>query len=153
MTTLSPERQAFDAFKEALIKQLGTKALYDTTLNKVGKHLFPSWAGVFPVDRVPIKPNRYYIINTDPHDKSGQHWLGLYTTAKCAYIYDSYGRDPITLVPLLIQTIKKRKLKLCKTNLVPRGEQIGFTSELCGVYSLAWLLVVQKLGITKAKNI
>ena len=44
-------------------------------------------------------------------------------------------------------------MTLGKTNLIPQMEQIGWTSEVCGAVSIAWLLVVQKLGITKAKNI
>ena len=71
MATKSPERNAFNAYKEALIKELGSKALDDETINKVGKWLFAAWSGVFPVDRVKLIPYHYCIINTDPHDKPG----------------------------------------------------------------------------------
>ena len=64
MTTESNERQAFNAYKKAIIEELGSKALDDRTVNRAGKHMFAAWSGVFPVDRVKLKPYHYCIINT-----------------------------------------------------------------------------------------
>jgi hypothetical protein len=75
------------------------------------------------------------------------------TTKSRAYVWDSYGRDPESLVPHLVAKIKLRGFKLGSTNTSPRMEQIGYSSELCGVYSLAWLLVVRDLGIGQARKI
>ncbi|NRA69362.1 MAG: hypothetical protein HRU19_33145 [Pseudobacteriovorax sp.] len=33
------------------------------------------------------------IVNTDPHDKPGQHWVGIYKNGKDASFFDSFGRD------------------------------------------------------------
>ena len=153
MTTESNERQAFNAYKKALLKELGSKALDDQTVNKAGKHLFAAWSGVFPVDRVKLIPYHYSIINTDPHDKSGEHWIACYCTKKRAYVWDSYSRPIDKLVPQLIKTIHKSGMTLGKTNKIFQHEQIGFTSEVCGVLSISWLLVVMQYGISRARNI
>jgi hypothetical protein len=153
MSKDSPERKYFNKSRDSLIRNLGSKALYDDQINAIGKRLFPTWSGVFPVDRAQLLPYHYCIINTDPHNKSGSHWIACYCTAKRAYIWDSYSRDPKKLVPQLINTIHAVGLQLGKTNTIPQHEQIGDTSEVCGVLSLAFLLTVKKLGIERAKNI
>jgi len=153
MASESTERKTFNTYKAALIKLLGDKALDDATINKVGKASFAAWGGCVPIDRVKLKPYHYYVVNTDPHDKPGTHWLACFTTAGKAYIYDSYGRPVKPLASQLITTINKSGMKLGKTNLVPRGEQIGYSSEVCGQISLSWLLAVRDLGITRTKNI
>ena len=153
MTKESNERQAFNAYKKALIEELGSKALDDRTVNKVGKHMFAAWSGVFPVDRVKLKPYHYCIINTDTHNKSGEHWIACYCTKKRAHVWDSYSRPIDKLVPQLIKTIHKSGMTLGKTNKIPQHEQIGFTSEVCGVLSISWLLVVMQYGISRARNI
>ena len=136
-----------------MIKHLGNKALDDLTINRVGRKLFPAWGGVFPSDRVKLLPFHYIVINVDPHDKKGSHWLACYSTNKRAYLWHSYGRDITKLVPELVKAIRKSNVSIGKTNLIPRMEQIGYTSETCGPQALAWLLVVRDLGITRAKNI
>ena len=149
----SQERKTFNKFKTMMIKHLGSKALDNTKIDKVGRKLFASWGGCFASDRVKFQPYHYYIINVDTHDQPGSHWLACFTQGKKCYVWDSYGRSIKKLAPHLIKSIYKSKMILGKTNLIPQMEQIGWTSEICGAVSIAWLLVVQKLGITKAKNI
>ena len=153
MTTDSPERFHFKANKAASVRILGNKALDDLTIDRVCRKLFAAWGGVSPVDRVKLLPYHYYIINVDPHDKPGSHWLACFTNGKRAYVYDSYGRNIQKLVPQLIKTIHKAGMTLGKTNQISHMEQRGYTSETCGDYSIGWLLVVRDLGITRAKNI
>ena len=33
------------------------------------------------------------IVNTDPHDRPGQHWIGLYKKGKTLNFFDSFGRQ------------------------------------------------------------
>ena len=154
MTSKSLERKTFNHYKKSLVRELGSKATEGEDLNRVAhRELGPAFAGVFPSDRVKLKPNKYYIINTDPHDKPGEHWIGMATTKKRAYIWDSYGRDIGTLVPGLIKKINKSGMQIGGTNTIPHGEQIGYSSEICGPYSLAFLLTVRDLGISRAKGI
>ena len=153
MTTHSAERKLFNHYRKALFNELGVKALDNYAIDRVGKHEFAAWGGCHAVDRVKLKPHHLYIINTDTHDKPGEHWVAMATTGTRAYIYDSYGRDVRKIVYQLIKTINKSRYKLSKTNLVPQEEQVGFSSEVCGQNSLAFLLVARDLGITKARNI
>lgn len=147
-------RDSFNKYKKALIAELGPKALDDLTVNKVGKQLFGArWGGVWPIDRVRLKPNRFLVVNTDPHHKPGEHWIAVYCSKTRAYIYDSYGRPIDKLVPLLIDAVKKANMKIGHTNMEPHGEQVGFKSEVCGHCSLSFLLVVQAFGIARAKRI
>ena len=153
MTTKSPERKLFKYYHKALVSKLGDKALDDVTIDKVCRMEFAAWAGVFPSDKLKLKPYYYYVINVDRHDQSGSHWLACYTSGKRAYIYDSYSRPILKLVPHLVKSIRKAGYSLGKTNEVKNQEQRGWTSETCGDYSIAFLMVVRDLGITKAKNI
>ena len=51
--------------------------------------------GTVPCDRLPKTlpqegPNAY-IVNTDPHDEPGRHWIGMWTEGDVCEIMDSYG--------------------------------------------------------------
>lgn len=154
MTSNSPERQLFNAYKHVLIKHLGDQGADDVTLNRVGTTFFgPQWGGVFPVDKVKIKADKYYVINTDVSGGEGIHWIAMYSTKTHCYVWDSYARNPKRIVPKLVKTIAAANFKLGKTDNIHRMEQIGTTSGTCGVVSLSWLLVVRALGIEHAKNI
>lgn len=153
MTTNSEERKLFNKHKRALISELGSKALDDRQIDAVGRRELPAWGGVFPIDRGTLKPFHYYIYNTDTHDKPGEHWIAVYCSKGRAYVYDSYARPIPSIAYQLLKSIKKRGLKLGKTDEVHHMEQIGFTSELCGVNSLAFLMTVRDLGIALGNNI
>ena len=153
MTTTSQERKLFNKYKQALVSKLGNKALDNVTIDKVCRVEFAAWGGCVPSDRVVLKPFHYYIVNVDNHDQPGSHWLAVFTSAKRAYIYDSYARDPASIVFKLLKTISKKGFKLSKTDLVHNMEQIGYNSEVCGQISMAWLLVVRDLGISRERNI
>ena len=154
MTTRSPERKLFNKYRAALIVDLGRGPQDSDTLNKIGRREFgPSWAGVHPQDRVKLKPNTFQIVNTDTHEKPGQHWLAVYTSNTRAYVWDSYGRPVKRLATHLIANINRHGFKLGKTDLIHHMEQVGFASEVCGQDSMAWLLVVRDLGIRRGANI
>ena len=49
--------------------------------------LKPVFYGTVACDRLPKRPvktqRQGYIVNTDPHDQPGQHWLAVWTEWKC----------------------------------------------------------------------
>ena len=57
--------------------------------------LKPYFGGVLAADQLPPNPDhfspRWYIVNTDPHGRSGQHWIALWTQDDRCEIMDSYG--------------------------------------------------------------
>ena len=67
---------------------LRSLALDDPQLRRV-------FHGVYPADQLPRFPCRTlraaYIVNTDPADEPGQHWLGLRTEQNKCENFDSYG--------------------------------------------------------------
>ena len=57
------------------------------------------WLGVFARDELPDLPMEKrpfaLVINTDPHDKPGQHWLAIYAPIEGPYeLFDSFGLAP-----------------------------------------------------------
>ena len=140
----------FRLYKAELISKLGRKALNSDTIDKYGKLLFQSkYRGSFAQNKKFEKKSGYYIINTDLESGKGIHWVSLILTAKTAYIYDSFGRDPKKLLPHLIQHLAKYKIVSSDRK---DSEQKG-DSAICGHASLAFLLVAQKLGIRSAIKI
>jgi len=57
--------------------------------------LKPYFYGSVACYRLPKKPDkkapRAYIVNTDPHDQPGQHWLALWTYQNVYEVMDSYA--------------------------------------------------------------
>ena len=139
----------FRLYKAELISKLGKKALSNDTIDKYSKLLFQSeYKGCYAQDTQFEKKSGYYIINTDLEKGKGIHWVALILTPKIAYIYDSFSRDPKKLLPHLLQHLKNYKIVSSDKDKEQRG-----SSELCGHASLAFLLVVQKLGIRSALKI
>lgn len=137
----------FLEYKKQFIKQLGKDGLY----NDQFKDIVPFLNGVYCDDTAIIKQG-YYIINTDISSGKGIHWIGCYQTKKTIYLYDSFSRTPTYLLPLFINKIKKKGLKIITTDKND-DEQYGNISQICGQLCAAWLMVVKKLGIRKALTI
>jgi len=57
-----------------------------------------SFLGVYPSDLIPhsITRSGCLILNTDPHNLKGSHWLAIHLQPKAhsAYYFDSYGLLP-----------------------------------------------------------
>ena len=52
------------------------------------------FGGVFPADCLPIKiDKKLYIMNTDPSDLPGKHWVAMFTGDKPEF-FDSLGNPP-----------------------------------------------------------
>ncbi len=140
----------FRLYKNELLQKLGRKALSNDTIDKYGKLLFQSkYKGCYAQDTKFEKKVGFYVINTDLEKNAGIHWVSLILTAKTAYVYDSFGRDPKKLLPHLLQHLKNYKIVSSdQKDKEQRGD-----SAICGHNSLAFLLVAQKLGIFSALKI
>lgn len=83
------------------------------------------------------------VFNTDPHYKSGQHWISMYADferGQC-YFFDSYGRKPEKQIKLFMDKItnymqSKGKRVTCDYNRMQH--QKGNSN--CGLYSIAFIL-------------
>jgi hypothetical protein len=74
------------------------------------RDLGPSLGGVYPRDLLlETLDQKAIVINTDPHDKPGAHWVCLYVTNAVVEYFDSYGLPPfiVTFKTLLVATGKR----------------------------------------------
>ena len=145
------EQKEFLKYKKQIIKKVGKKGLYDNQILEEGKELFDKkFLGVFSQDTIPLHKKGYMIFNVDTHDEKGSHWIGCYSTDKCLYIYDSFGRHSERLLPILMNKLHKKKIHFKDSQ--HDAEQYG-DSQICGQLSLAWLCIVESMGIRKALKI
>ena len=99
------------------------------------KHYF---RGVFACDQLPTRyvprPSAF-VVNTDPSNKPGQHWVAIYITQNGEGEYfDSYGQKP-TLPQL--KSFLKENASLINFNRQPLQ---GPLSAVCGQYTIFFLL-------------
>ena len=141
----------FKKYKKQIIKQLGRKALADDQLNELGKQLLgKKYIGTFAQDKLPSRSG-YMIVNVDTSKKINTpdaHWVGIYSTPKTIFVYDSFGRLTKNVLKLISKTTTK---KIVDSKHDP--EQYGANSELCGQLALSWLCVAHQLGIRVALTI
>ena len=140
----------FKQYKKKIIQELGRKALDDLQINNICKELIgKKFKGVFAQDKLP-NTTGFMIVNTDSSKKINSttcHWVGIYSTPKTLYIYDSFGRHTKNILPLIYNKTKKKIVESYND-----AEQWGYT-ELCGHLACSWLCVANDLGIRKALTI
>ena len=59
-------------------------------------HMTPDFYGILPCCEIEqFKKHNVVglIVNTDPHNKAGKHWIGLYKEGEMLNFFDSFGRD------------------------------------------------------------
>jgi len=150
----------YNSILKAVQKKVGNKVTSGVTLQNAGKHYFKSdFLGVFPVDvqvnsiisKAKAGKQSYFILNTDPGNKPGQHWIGVvYDGENRMYIYDSFGRKSKTLLKTFVNNLNKKKYSHKDSDY--DSEQRD-SEENCGSRSLAWLLYAKQYGLTEAMKI
>jgi hypothetical protein len=136
-------------FTKKLITRLGRKELDTVEITTTCVKLFGNkFKGCFAQDEKFSIKNGYYVINTDTKDGRGIHWVALYVTNKTVYFYDSFCRDPKTLIPFLTKRIKNRKLWYDKKDKEQKLREI-----ICGHLCISWLMIVDEYGIMNGKKI
>lgn len=92
----------------------------------------PYFRGVFACDQLPkqyLPRPSLLVVNTDPSDKPGQHWVGIYITRDgVGEYFDSYGGRP--KVPQINRFLQKNTKY---SNYSARQLQ-GTFSTVCGQY-------------------
>jgi hypothetical protein len=149
------EKQAeklFLRYKTKYISKLGRHALNNSEIDTLAQTIYGTrYKGSFAQDEKFELKSGFYIINTDIAKGPGIHWISLYLTPKTSYIYDSFGRDPKTLVPHLTKRLTKAKRKIVSSDRTDK-EQRGL-SIICGHLSLSFLSVAKDLGVRSAIKI
>ena len=103
--------------------------------------LKPYFYGTVACDRLPKSPSKKiaqgYIVNTDPHDQPGQHWLAVWTDQNVCEVLDSYAL-PLEMyeqaTPLRDWVVRHWKY------VVTNGKSLqAVNSKSCGDYALLYL--------------
>ena len=99
---------------------------------------YSCFKGVFPSDRLPYDqplPLRI-IVNTDPHNKPGQHWVGIsIDKLGVGYYFDSFGLPP--LVDDIYKFITSRATAGWSYN---KNHIQDVTSSTCGKYCVIFII-------------
>ena len=142
--------ELFRKYKTVLIRQVGRRALYDTTLDSIAQAVLKTklWQGVHGQSDAVFRAG-YQIINTTSKGP-GEHWVALFIKGKTVFAYDTFGRASRSLLKGFYAKAKAKGYVVKDSDY--DAEQRG-DSEICGILALSWLLVVQKLGIKKALEI
>jgi hypothetical protein len=87
------------------------------------------------------------ILNTDPHNKGGEHWISLFVNIKKNIIvyFDSVGNNPPRQVTKLINMIKNQGKQIgidFKVHMNKKKHQK--TDSECGMYSLYFIIQMLK---------
>ena len=98
--------------------------------------------GTVPCDRLPrTLPQEgptAYIVNTDPHDEPGRHWIAIWTEGNVSEIMDSYGLSLEvygTTDPIVEWLSRHFKYQL------HNGQSLqSLFSQSCGDYALMYLI-------------
>lgn len=86
------------------------------------------------------------IFNTDPHNKSGSHWISLFIDVKkkIIFFFDSVGTKPcqeiMTLVNRIIDQGKKLNPKINFKFESNNGVEHQYKNTECGIYSLFFII-------------
>ena len=101
--------------------------------------LKPYFYGVVACDHLPKKPTRKscsYIVNTDPHDKPGKHWLGIWTKGNVCEVMDSFA---LTLEYYQAEPLNEWIVKHWKYIVTNTRSLQAMNSKSCGHYALMYL--------------
>jgi hypothetical protein len=130
--------------KEVVEPAIGNKTTYTDELNKAGRNLLGNiFTGAFPLDELDRTRDHLCILNVDKSNEPGSHWLGCVVKKGKTYIYDSFGRTSMALIPDILKGGKKVIDTDHDAEQIPRENN-------CGARSLAWLVCVKYLGVDSA---
>lgn len=97
--------------------------------------------GAFACDQLPPIPKKDFsvVINTDPSNLPGDHWLTLIRKNSVLYFIDSYGRHykDATFDPIFVKTILKyigKEKVVCSNKWLQQ-----LTSNTCGYYCVYFI--------------
>lgn len=115
---------------------------YTQDLKQCAKKYLSTFKGVYASDEIPIlKDSECAIINTDDSKGIGEHWTAIYRCGGDVYLYDSFGRNHVQILPSLIKSNNG-----VVYDAEYDAEQIE-TENNCGQRCIAWLILCTEWGI------
>lgn len=97
---------------------------------------YKDFIGVFPCDRLPVlKSGQGMIVNTDPHNEPGAHWVSFYRSPEgCLEYFDSFGLPP--LVPQLRNYINRCDHNIFTYSTIQVQHE---SSQTCGNHCISYI--------------
>ena len=132
------------------LKKLPQETTYLDQLTEIGKANFGSkYHGTYSSDQIPkLQPHQCCILNLDKSTESGSHWIALARgSGKQCYVYDSFGRRGVTLIPALKWSVPGRVIDS------DRDAKQGVMEVNCGARCIAWLHVFYSEDVKQALTI
>jgi hypothetical protein len=126
---------------------IGNETTYSTDLERAGVKLLGSkFRGVFPSDKIPPLNDlkSYAVLNLDSSNQAGSHWIAVAHDNGKTYVYDSFGRKAVKIIPSLFHSGNGRII-----NTDPDAEQ-KIKETNCGARCITWLLFFDRYGAKKA---
>ncbi len=100
---------------------------------------------VLPRDKLPntIKYPSAYVVNTDNHDKGGEHWLAFfYDSSGFCTFFDSFGQSPE------VYNFEKYIRQTSKGFSYNKTQLQSILSTTCGYYAIYFVLLMSRgLGL------
>ena len=106
--------------------------------------------GVYMQNQMPPLRNGTFVMNNDVTTGPGIHWVSGVIEGKSIYIFDSFGRRSVNLLPIFSQKVKAKGFKIKNTDLSD-NDQKGYTSVSCGHRCISSLQIYKNHGITGYK--
>jgi len=151
MTNITKDQaeQAYEQYLKQIESKYGNMETNSDELHKIGKKLFKrKFAGVFASDQIPqMRGGQYAIVNLDDSSQPGSHWVSLVKESDKMYVYDSFGRKTIKILPNLIQSGNGVVME------TENDAEQKKVEENCGQRSLASLCVYDNYGYAGLKHI
>jgi hypothetical protein len=143
----------FNELVNALTTHYDNETKTNTELIIIGKEIFkPLKNNVmrnadYDFDRM---HGQYSIVNTDNNE--GVHWVGVYQEHNNVFVFDTFGRSIIKLMPEFHKRARTNGYIIFKANSKYDREQEEVQND-CGLRCLAWLILTQSKGINNTKKI
>ena len=109
--------------------------------------LASKFCGVYASDRLPLNcgsGTSAMVVNLDPHNKPGSHWVAIYINNNVGEYFDSYGLPPLN--PNILNFLKTN----CRLWLYNVKSIQNETSRVCGHYCI-WFLSQKAAGKSLAQ--
>lgn len=116
-------------------------------LDRMGRLLLGyRYLGTFPLDMAPPLMKdaviQHFIINTHTSNLEGQHWLAVTVCNNKAYIFDSFGQPPPSL---LVKQLREQRVNKIYYN---RRQIQQFGTYICGSLAIKHLVNADLCGRT-----
>ena len=101
-----------------------------------------NYLGTYPMNKLPNLPKTFpkrIIINTDPANKVGDHWIALVLTYKKVFYFDSFG------IKMINEEIKNFLLPKYKSVIFNNLCIQHITSDKCGAFCIYFVKSVHNL--------